>query len=244
MQSAAVTSAVLLAGGLGTRIRHLLGDRPKPMVDVAGRPFLEWVLHFLARQGIQECVISAGYRGEVIDEFCTTFTLPGLRVSCVQETEPFGTAGGFLHAMQAVGGSDRRWLVTNGDSLVCADLRALLAPDPQAEAGLLALPVPDASRYGSLRTDAEGFLTAFAEKSTTAAPGLINGGLYVFAAGLPSTFPPNRPLSFETDVFPDLLRRGTRLRVHQTDAAFLDIGTPETLAQAADFIVSNHSVFA
>ena len=234
-------SVVILAGGLGTRIRHLLDGQPKPLAPVAGKPFLEWVIRYYARQGLDNFILSAGYRSDLIEEFCRSLNLPGLRVRCVAEPSPLGTAGGFCHA--ATTGSSESWLVCNGDSLVCADLAAFLtlgADDPE-DARLLALKVTDASRYGNLAVDERGLLTSFNEKAPGC--GLINAGVYLLRSRLLARFPSQRPLSFETDVFPMLLKENARIRVAEVAAPFIDIGTESSLREAEAFIIQNQEHF-
>ncbi len=229
-------AAVVLAGGLGTRIRHLLPGLPKPMAQVAGRPFLEHVLFHLAAQGIQAAVLSTGHLSEVIERHFVPGRVRGLAVSCVREDEPRGTAGGFLLAVKASGLHPDVWLVANGDSLVYADLRPFLREFAVGgwDAAVLGLQVDDAARYGTLEADARGGLLRFAEKRPGAA--LINAGVYLFRAGLLGEFPVKTPLSFETEVFPALLSAGRHILVHPVSAPFLDIGTPASLAQAGEFI--------
>ncbi len=234
-------TAVILAGGLGTRIRHLLDGRPKPLAMVAGKPFLEWVIRFLARQGISNLIISAGYRAEMIADFCAGFPEPEIKVRCVAEPVPQGTAGGFLEAI--AGDQSPSWLVCNGDSLVCADLRRFFAEsdDNEVDGALVGLHVADGSRYGNLRCDDQSNLTGFDEKTTTS--NLINGGIYLLRPRLLGTFPQTRPLSFETDVFPALVRAGARIRLHRVEAPFIDIGTEASLQEAEIFIQTNRSHF-
>ena len=90
-------TAVILAGGLGTRVRHLLPDTPKPMALVAGKPFLEWVVRYLAREAVRRVIISTGYLGEVVERHFRTVAIKSVTIVCVAEPEPLGTAGGFLH---------------------------------------------------------------------------------------------------------------------------------------------------
>lgn len=236
-------AAVVLTGGLGTRIRHLLPGLPKPMAQVAGRPFIEHVLRHLAAQGIQSAVLSTGHLSEVIVRHFAHGRVPGLKVSWVKEDEPRGTAGGFLLAARGSGLRPDVWLVANGDSLVYADLRPFLesfASDGW-DAAVLGLQVDDAARYGTLETDACGALLRFAEKRPGAA--LINAGVYLFRSGLLDEFPAKTPLSFETEVFPSLLVSRRRIMVHPVSAPFIDIGTPESLAQAGEFIYSQRQDF-
>ena len=234
-------TAVILAGGLGTRIRHLLDGLPKPLAPVAGRPFLEWVIRFYARQGIANFVISAGYRAEMIEAFCAEFSHPGVRVRCRREDVPLGTAGGFLNAI--AGEPSETWMVCNGDSLACTNLTGFLSVtrDAPEEARLLALDVADTGRYGNLKLDERGFLAAFNEK--VAGRGLINAGVYLFRESLLRQPPSQRPLSFETDWFPALLKAGKRIRVDKAAAPFIDIGTESSLREAEAFVTQNQSYF-
>jgi D-glycero-alpha-D-manno-heptose 1-phosphate guanylyltransferase len=232
--------AVILAGGFGTRIRHLLGDLPKPMLPVAGRPFLEWVVRYLVRQGVNRFVLSTGFRSEVVKRHFADQPVKGIEVVCISETEPLGTAGGFLHAVERSGLDGSIWFVANGDSLLLTDAFQQLRTTVQqatTSSAILGLEVPDAGRFGSLRIAPDGELISFSEKRTGV--GLINAGVYAFRRELLEAFPPVRPLSFETDVFPSLLARGYRIQVVDCLGAFLDIGTEESLAQAEGFI-RNH----
>lgn len=237
-------TAVVLAGGLGTRIQHLLPGVPKPMAPVAGRPFLEWVVRYLAAQGIRRVVISTGYRAEVVSDFFAGRPVPEVSVLCVAEPEPLGTAGGFLQAVAALPEPAPAWLVLNGDSLVFADLRAAL--DGFNDAGtkgiIIGREVEDAARFGTLEAGPDGELLRFAEKRP--GRGVINAGVYLLRHELLASFPARRPLSFEQDVFSKLTGSGGLLKVHAVNAPFLDIGTPESLPHADLFIRENHHRFS
>lgn len=235
-------TAVVLAGGLGTRIQHVLAGRPKPLAPVAGKPFLEWLLRYLKAQQIRRVIISAGYRAEMIEVFASSVALPELNTTVIAEHTPQGTAGGFLEAIADA--QSATWIVTNGDSLVCADLRGFISElgDETVDAALVGLHVDDASRYGTLRCDSESNLLAFAEKTPGA--GLINAGIYLFRHRAVASFPRQRPLAFETDVFPALLGGGAKIRVHKVTAPFIDIGTEASLREAEDFIVTNQRFFS
>ena len=138
-------TAVVLAGGHGTRVRHLLPDLPKPMAPVNGKPFLEWVVRYLAKQGIRRAVLSTGFLAETIEHHFHAQPVKAATVRCVPETKPLGTAGGFLNAVRATAEKSPAWLVLNGDSLALAPLdemfRALAAPG--IEGAVLGLPVPE-----------------------------------------------------------------------------------------------------
>jgi NDP-sugar pyrophosphorylase family protein len=236
-------TAVVLAGGFGTRVQHLLPDLPKPMAPVAGRPFLEWVLRYLSRQGVRQAVLSTGFRAEVIERHFNSHPIDHLEIRCVTESEPLGTAGGFLNAARGATGLPAAWLVLNGDSLVFAALDTVVREldDPACAGVIVGRPVPDAARYGSLATGPHGELLRFDEKR--AGEGVINSGIYLLRNSLLSEFPAQMPLSFEKDVFPGLIQNGFKLRVVPTAAPFLDIGTPETLPAADAFIRGNLDEF-
>lgn len=234
--------AILLAGGFGTRIQHLLPDRPKPMALVAGRPFLEWIVRFFHQEGVRDFTLSTGFRAEVVNEHFARLKLHGAKIDCVPETRPLGTAGGFLLCADAAPTPPELWLVANGDSLTLTALAPLLAAmaDPSVDAAVLGLAMPDAGRYGTLSIAPDGRLLGFAEKQP--GPGTINAGVYLFRHRLLADLPARRPLSFETDVFPQLVER--RVQTVTTEAPFLDIGTPASLAQAEEFITRHLDFFS
>ena len=212
------------------------------MALVSGRPFVEWILRYLQEGGVNDFVLSTGYRAEVIADYFATHPLVGARIACVPEATPLGTAGGFLNCTATAAPPDL-WFITNGDSLVfsppCLLLDALR--DPGVDAAVLGLPMADASRYGTLRIDNQGVLRGFCEKQPGA--GLINAGVYVFRHHLLAGFPVVRPLSFEADVFPSLLQKH-RIAVVASVSPFLDIGTESSLSEADSFIRRNSAHFA
>lgn len=226
-----MTSVVLLAGGQGTRLRALSAGVPKPMIPVAGRPFVEWMLDYFASQGVDHAVLSIGHLAEVAERHFAG--RPG--VHCVREIQPLGTGGAVRFAAEHAPVSDP-FFVANADSLVMAELGGLrrALEDAATSGALLAVAVPDASRFGALDVDVHGWLRGFHEKRPGA--GLINAGVYLFRRRLLAQFPAGAPLSLEQDVFPALLAVGERLRVVPVAADFLDIGTPESFALAEEFI--------
>lgn len=238
--AASEVTVVVLAGGLGTRVQHLLGGLPKPMAPVCGRPFLEWVVRYLARQGVRRVVLSTGYRAETVDAHFAPQPVRGVRVTCVGETQPLGTAGGFLNATRGAGEIPEAWLVLNGDSLALSPLAPMFESASQGgfQGALLGVPMPDAARFGTIEQDAAGALTGFREKQPGA--GIINAGVYLLRHELLAEFPRRQPLSFEKDVFPAFTARGARLKVCVADAPFLDVGTPESLP-LADAFVRDHA---
>lgn len=231
--------AVILAGGFGTRVKHLLPNIPKPMATVANKPFIEWIVNYLQQQNIDKFILSTGYLGEMIEEYFKHQSLDNITINCYQENEPLGTAGGFINAVNLSNQMPDSWLVTNGDSLIFTDLNPMFdyLNNDEVEGVILGLSLSDASRYGSLKYDDDYNLINFAEKQQ--GKGVINAGVYLFKHSLVKKFPDKKPLSFEYDVFPELLNQGCKIKVHITEAPFLDIGTPETLIQAENFIKNN-----
>ena len=231
--------AVILAGGYGTRIKHLISDIPKPMFRVANRPFIEWIIFHIRQQGINKGIISTGYLGEVIEEYFNKCKISGININCCQEKTRLGTAGGFIHAVKQSNLYPEAWLVMNGDSLVANNFEKLVSYLDDQEVGcvILGISVDDTSRYGSLVCDKSNNLLHFSEKEH--GQGCINGGIYIFRHRILEYFPSKYPLSFEYDVFPTLLQQNIKIKVCEVQSPFLDIGTPETLTQAEKFIKEN-----
>jgi len=236
-------AAVVLAGGFGTRIQHLLPNLPKPMAPVCGKPFVEWVVRYLTQQGIRRIAISTGHLAETVERHFQTQPVPGVMVRCIPETTPLGTAGGFRHAIDVSAEKPAAWLVMNGDSLALAPLAGMFRTltGPGVEGVILGVPMTDASRYGTIVLDAEGGLVSFNEKRPGA--GIINAGVYLFRASAIEAFPERVPLSFETEVFPALTARQARLKVCVAQSPFLDIGTPDSLSLAESFIREHQDDF-
>jgi D-glycero-alpha-D-manno-heptose 1-phosphate guanylyltransferase len=235
--------AVVLAGGFGTRVAHLLTGLPKPMAPVAGRPFLEWVVRYLAAQGIRRVILSTGHLAHVIEDHFRNQPVPGVVTRCVAETQPLGTAGGFLNAVRLSGDFPAAWLILNGDSLVFAGLAEIASElgDPAVAGVVVGCAVADASRYGTLAVGPGGVLQGFAEKRP--GKGVINAGIYLLRDSLVREMTGTPPLSFEQDVFPQTIKRGARLKAVAVTAPFLDIGTPESLREAESFVARNRAQF-
>ena len=231
-------SAIVLCGGKGTRIKDLYPDTPKPLVAAAGQPFLHWVSHWLIGQGIGHLVLSVGYQAEMIADWVAQSEWPeGIRVETCLETVPLGTGGGALNCLDMAGDPI---LVLNGDSLLVTSIAPLFEAleDETIDAAILGNSVSDTSRYGSLDIDKKGNLNGFHEKRP--GTGFINAGVYLFKRHVLDSFPRGQPLSMEYDILPQLLSKGARIHVHTVmKAAFLDIGTPETVTQATQFIEAN-----
>jgi NDP-sugar pyrophosphorylase family protein len=225
---------IVLAGGLGTRIRHLAGGVPKPLIEVAGRPFIEWVLAQLAATGVSRFVISLGHLAEPACRYFACRPGDGLCLTTVREPQPLGTAGAVRFASAAC--MARAYLVANGDSLVIGHVAGAwrLLEDETVDGVVVGIEAADTSRYGTLVADSRNRLRAFLEKRPGA--GLINAGVYLLRRRMIDEMECRVPQSLERDAFPRWLAQGAHILVHRVQGAFLDIGTPETLRQAGDFI--------
>lgn len=224
---------IVLAGGLGTRLRGTVDDVPKCMAPVAGRPFLHYLFDYLARSGFSRVILSLGYMHETVERWAASEGRPFEIATSVEHT-PLGTGGAIARAVEMASG--RHVFVLNGDTFFDADTEALrLAHTASGAAVTLALkPMRDFSRYGTVETDAGGRIRTFREKRYCE-QGLINGGIYLLDRqrglfdGLGGRF------SFETEVLQARVD-DTVLQGCVSDGYFIDIGVPEDYARAnADF---------
>jgi D,D-heptose 1,7-bisphosphate phosphatase len=226
--------AVILIGGAGTRLGTLVKDLPKPLLPVAGRPFVEHLLYVLSRHGIRDVVLLAGYRAEAVERSygagSGAAARLGVEITVVTEPSALGTAGALTHARHLL---DDEFLLLNGDSLF--DFNVLDLPLPAAAGSartLLTMAlrfVPDARRYGVVE-QTDGHVTAFREKSRTAGAGLVNGGVYWVSRSVLDLIK-RTPCSLEQEILPSLVAAG-RVSAKVYDGYFVDIGIPEDFARA------------
>ncbi len=223
-----IRQAVILVGGLGTRLGALTSDTPKPALPVGGKPFIAWLLEDLARWGIEETILLAGFQAAKMAAAAAGFA----NVTVVAEPTPLGTGGALRFASDRL---DDWFFLINGDSVLDInpwDL-AQLGRAPNL-AGLALRRVEDASRYGAAILDGDR-ITTFAERSPTPGPGLINGGVGVLAKALVERIAPGAPVSIEREIYPGLAADGL-LAGRRYDAPFIDIGAPEDFARAQSLI--------
>lgn len=230
----AALEAMILVGGRGTRLQTKVADRPKPMADVGGRPFLEWLLVALRAQGVRRVVLCTGYLGHVVEAHFGDGSPWGLNLSYSWEPVPLGTGGAVRLAVGWMQGD--RVLVLNGDSLCPLDVGRLSAAhaDTRASATMWLVEVDDCRRYGAVDIDPDHMVRGFAEKSPTSHSSLINAGVYLIERSVIEDIPTGRAVSLETEVFPALVGRG--LYGVTGEGPFLDIGTPEAYAAAGEFL--------
>ncbi|MGQ9670739.1 MAG: nucleotidyltransferase family protein [Desulfosoma sp.] len=225
--------ALILAGGLGTRLRPVVSDRPKPLAPVAGTPFLARLLRWLGRQGITEVILCVGYQWENIRDAVGDGTALGVSVCYAVEDTPLGTAGALKNAESFVTGP---FFVLNGDTFVDVTLRDLMVFHQHTGAlGTLTLvQVLDPRPYGAVALGPFGRIFGFVEKGrvTEASSSWVNGGVYVFEPTVLEGIPRGRAVSLETEVLPALIAAGAPLYGYRSRGYFIDIGTPERYARS------------
>lgn len=227
---------IVLAGGLGTRLRSVVADKPKCMAPLGEHPFLYYLLQYLHKQGIHHAVLSLGYLSEQVISWCNSMELP-LRVSFTVEPEPLGTGGGIIHALPALKGNEV--FIVNGDTYFDVDLKAFnnFHQAHQSPLSLALKPMKQFDRYGSIQLDEEEQrITAFQEKQYCE-EGLINGGIYRTSAGFLKSLALPEKFSFETAVLEPGVRAG-KLYGYISDTYFIDIGIPEDYEAAKNVLVS------
>lgn len=222
--------AVVLVGGFGTRLRPLTLSTPKQMLPVVDRPMIEWVLAGLARHGVDDAVLSLGYRPDAFAEAYPDGTCAGVRLHYAVEPEPLDTAGAIRFAA-ADAGIDERFVVVNGDVLTDLDLTALVAShETTGGEGTIALHrVEDPSAFGVVPTDEAGRVVAFVEKPRRdeAPTDLINAGTYVLEPSVLGRIDAGRKVSIEREVFPAMVADGALFARHDGDVYWVDTGTPQ-----------------
>ena len=221
----------MLAGGEGTRLRPLTHTTPKPIMPLAGRPFLTFMLDWAHSHGVEEVILSCGFLSDAVKRVLGDI-YEGMRLRYVVEEEPLGTAGPVRLAHDE-GLLEDRLFVLNGDVLTDIDLTAELEQHARtgARATLALYAVEDTSTYGVVPTAKDGAVEAFIEKGGGEAPtDRINAGAYVIEREVVDRIPAGRAVSFEREVFPELVGEG--LYGHMAAGYWIDIGTPERYLEA------------
>ena len=226
-----MTTAIILAGGLGTRLRDTVPDLPKPMAPVAGRPFLAHQMDHWIAQGINRFVLSVGYRAVAIsNHFGDRYR--GVPIEYSAETSPLGTGGAIVLAATRLH-SDEPALILNGDTYFDVDLAGLAAHAARHDADwcLALFRHDDAARYMGVALSTDGRITALRSKQAPHA----NGGAYWFRPGAlaAAALVPGRPASLEDDVLPRCFEMNQRFAGLVCDGDFIDIGVPHDYQRAA-----------
>jgi mannose-1-phosphate guanylyltransferase len=232
--------AVILVGGQGSRLRPLTIDTPKPMLSLAGVPFLTHQLARAKSAGVEHVVLATSYRPEVFVDYFGDGAGLGLRMDYVTETEPLGTGGGIRNVADRLeSGPDEPVLILNGDVLSGHDIAAQVELHLRHEAAvtLHLVEVDDPRAFGCVPTDADGQVTAFLEKTSEPVTNWINAGCYVFTRSVVDGIQPDRVVSVERETFPSLLAAGQTVMGYQQTSYWLDVGTPAAfVAGSADVV--------
>ncbi|HHT9158372.1 MAG TPA: nucleotidyltransferase family protein [Candidatus Brocadiaceae bacterium] len=214
---------IILAGGMGKRLREVIKAVPKPMAPVGGRPFLEFLILQLLKYSIKDIVLSIGYKAESVRSYFGNGKRWGADIIYSEENEPLGTGGAIRKASELI--KDDEFIAMNGDSFLDMDFNRLISCHREKEAfatiGLAY--VDNTGRYGRVETGEKGEITGFTEKGFNG-PGYINGGVYLFSRKVMHNVPEGN-VSLEEDVFPLLLGHG--LYGMEVKGFFKDIGIPE-----------------
>lgn len=228
----AQTPVLLLAGGLGTRLRSVIADRPKALAPIDGKPFLQIQIELLRDQGARRFVLCVGYMAEQIQEYFGDGRALGVRIDYSLEGEQLLGTGGAIKLAERF--FTTRALVMNGDTFLGVDYAAVVRQHcaSGAVATLILARAPDAGRYGTVLLDDCGrFLTGFREKdeSLEGTTGWLNGGAYVLERDILDYATCRRPCSVEREVFPAALAVGKKIAAATCPDHFYDIGTPQSL---------------
>ncbi len=229
-------TAAILVGGQGTRLRSAVSQQPKVLAEVAGRPFLGYLLDQLAAAGIRNVVLCTGYLGEQVSAIFGD-SYDRMRLVYSKEASPLGTAGALRLALPLF--ESNPVLVMNGDSFFEVNLNDFLSWHcaRKADAAMLLTELPDTRRYGRVVVDDNGAVLMFDEKQSNRGSGWINAGIYFFSHRLLRTIQEKRCVSLEKEIFPTWIGRG--LYGYQSQGRFLDIGTPEAFNLARRFFNEN-----
>ena len=225
--------AIILTGGLGTRLRPLTADLPKPVLPVINRPFLEHQLLDLRRQGVKDVLLATGFKPGAFAKAFGNGSRLGIRLTYAHETRPLGTGGAVRHAMDFCRGTT---LVLNGDVLQRLDLSGFLKRHTaaRAEATIALTRVADPTQFGLVETNRSGLVKRFLEKPSPEeiTCDTINAGAYLFEPSAIEAIPPGVLYSLERGLFPELLKHGRRLAAWVSNGYWLDIGTLDKYLQA------------
>ena len=227
------TTALVLAGGRGERLRPLTDDRPKPMVKVNGKPILEHHLGWLRRQGISRAILLTGHLGHVVAEYFASPRVQGLAVECVQEDHPLGRGGALRHGFELAAIDDALVVATNGDVVTGQELGPMLELHQESQVLATVLLKELVSAYGIVDVDEAGLVHGFREKPTL--PYWFNAGVYILSAEVFTRFPEEG--DHETLLFPDLAAEG-RIAGFRCTSYWQSVESQKDLREAGELLAA------
>ena len=230
------TEAIILAGGFGTRLKHIVSDRPKPMAPINGTPFLSYVMKKISLAGIKHIVLSTGYLHNKIEAFYKD-SFNGINISYACEFEPLGTGGAIMFALEKT--TTDTVLVLNGDTLFNIDFEYFdtFFQDKKTPLCVALRHEKEVARYGSVEINSANKILAFTEKNKTNGKGLINGGIYLLKKNWLKNLPLPETFSFEKEILEKLYRENEFYGL-PFDEYFIDIGVPEDYLRAQHELVT------
>jgi mannose-1-phosphate guanylyltransferase len=234
-----MSSAILLVGGMGTRLQPLTFNTPKPMLSVAGVPFTEHQIIKAREAGFTEIVLATSFKAELFEPYFGNGERFGISIRYAVENEPLGTGGAIRNAAAMLSGSGPV-AIFNGDVLSAHDLAAQLKfhVDNDADVTLYLTEVPDARAFGAVEFDNEFRVSAFNEKMENPPTNMINAGCYIFTREVIESIPTKKVVSVERETFPGLLARNARVFAFVDRGYWLDIGNPQALMKATQDLLS------
>lgn len=228
--------AIFLVGGKGTRLMPLTLETPKPMLKLAGIPFIAHQIAYAKAHGITRIIVATSYKTEKFSDYLGDGSRFGVEIVFAIESEPLGTGGAIANAAQHLeSGPSEAVAILNGDILSAHDIGAQISLHKKvtADATLHLIEVDDARAYGSVPTDKDGRILEFVEKSENPPTRFINAGCYIFNRSLIDLVPVNQVVSVERETFPQFLAADKRLWGYPASDYWIDIGTPAALLAAS-----------
>lgn len=219
----------ILVGGFGTRLRSVINDRPKPLAEIGGKPFLHWILEQAANAGVREVILLTGYGHTQIKTSCGDGQQFGLHIHYSEEHDPRGTAGALAQGHEILS-QYSEFLLMNGDTYCPTAINSFLmagkiAPSYLGKIGVIE--VNDAARYGSINFDQHNLIKSFTEKAQTGSA-WINAGIYQFSQKILDYIPQEQNYSLERELLPDMLAAGKQFQALKIKGEMIDIGLPES----------------
>jgi NDP-sugar pyrophosphorylase family protein len=232
--------AIILCGGAGTRLRTTIGEAPKSMARVAGRPFLEILMHQVQRNGLSKLILAVGYQQQVIRSHFGSHAL-SLDLLYAAESSPLGTGGAVRNGLPFITTADV--LVMNGDSYTDVDLQAFVEEHRRTRADVTIVVVETEGRQdcGSVITDGHGKVVRFEEKQIVDVPKFMNAGIYMISYDLLKRIEPDKQVSLERELLPRWVEQGNSILTFACPGKCVDIGTAERFENAQELLAHSEN---